>query len=329
MDFILCTTENHWRLLSRSMTWSKLHFQRSLAAMRGRRLLVCSREEIRWPRFHCGRDPNSPGRAETYRNETRICTRIPSIHCYPCSLHWTEHQRKSEHDVEESTPYLLEPKALKFLVPLPNSNTILADFILNSFSSVQSFSCVWLFAIPWTAACQASLSIMNSQSLFKPMSIKSLMPSIYLIFCYPLLLWPSIFPASEFFLIKSVLRIRWPKYWSFSFSISPSNEYSALISFMIDWFDLLVIQGTFKSLLQHHSSKASILHSAFFMFQLSHPYMITGKTIALTRWTFVGKVISLLFNMLSRFVIAFLPRSKCLLILWLIRIIRITVLPHR
>ena len=137
MDFILCTTENHWRLLSRSMTWSKLHFQRSLAAMRGRRLLVCSREEIRWPGFHCGRDPNSPGRTETYRNETRICTRIPSIHCYPCSRHWTEHQRKSEHDVEESTPYLLEPKALKFLVPLPNSNTILADFILNSFSLVQ------------------------------------------------------------------------------------------------------------------------------------------------------------------------------------------------
>ena len=138
---------------------------------------------------------------------------------------------------------------------------------------------------------------------------------IYLIFCHPLLLLPSIFLSIRIFSNESALCIRWPKYWSFSFSISPSNEYSGLNSFRINWFDRVLVQGTLKSLLQHHSSKASILqHSAFFMVQLSHPYMTTRKTIALTRWTFVGKVMSLLFNMLSRFVIAFLPRSKCLLI---------------
>jgi len=135
---------------------------------------------------------------------------------------------------------------------------------------------------------------------------------------HPLLLLPSIFPSLRVFSNESVLRIRWPKYWSFSFSISPSNEYSGLISFRIDWFDLFAIQGTLKNLLQHHSSKASILrHSAFFIVHLSHPYVTTGKTIALTRWIFVGKVTSLLFNMLSRLVIAFLPRSKLLLISWL------------
>ena len=144
------------------------------------------------------------------------------------------------------------------------------------------------------------------------------MPSNHLIFCHPLLLLPSIFPSIRVFTHESVLRIRWPKYWSFSFSISPSNEFSGLISFRIDWVDLLAVQGTLKSLLQHHSSKPLILQcSAFFTAQLSHPYMTTGKTIALTRWTFVGKVMSLLFNMLSRLVIAFLPRSKYLLISWL------------
>ena len=168
---------------------------------------------------------------------------------------------------------------------------------------------------PWTAACQSSLSITNSQSLLKFMSIESVMLSNHLI-CHPFLLPPSICPS--IFSNESVLFIRWPKYWSFSFSISPSNEYSGLISFRMDWLDILPVQGTLKSLLQHHSSKASILrHSAFFTFQLSHPYMTTGKTIALTRWTFVGKVMSLLFNMLSRLVIAFLPRSKRLLISWL------------
>ena len=147
------------------------------------------------------------------------------------------------------------------------------------------------------------------------------MSSSHLILCCPLLLLPSIFPSIRVFSSESVLPIRWPKYWSFTFSICPFNECSGLISFRIDWFELLAVQGTLKSLLQHHSSKASILqHSAFFMDQLSHRYMTTGKTIALTRWSFVGKVMSLLFNMLSRLVIAFLPRSKCLLISWLISI---------
>ena len=150
--------------------------------------------------------------------------------------------------------------------------------------SVQLLSHVQLFVTPWTAACQASLSITNSQSLIKLMSIKSVMPSNHLILCHPLLLLLSIFPSIRVFSSESVLRIRWPKYWSFSFSISPSNKYSGLISFTIDWLDLFAVQGTLKSLLQHHSSKESILrHSAFFIVQLSHPYMTTRKTMALTR----------------------------------------------
>ena len=150
------------------------------------------------------------------------------------------------------------------------------------------------------------------------MSIESGMPSNHLILCRPLFLLPSVFPSIRIFSNQSVLHIRWPKYWSFSFSLSPSNEYSGLISFRMDWLDLLAVQGTLRSLLQHHSSKASILQcSAFFMVQLSHPYMTTGKTIALTTQTFVSKVMSLLFNVLSRFIIAFLPRSKHLLISWL------------
>ena len=160
---------------------------------------------------------------------------------------------------------------------------------------------------------QASLSITNSQSLLKFMSIQSVMPSNHLILCHLLLLLLSIFPSIRVFSNELVLCIRWPKYWSFS--ISPSNEYSGLISFKIDWFDLLAVQGNLKSLLQHHSSKASIIRcSAFFMVQLSHPYMTMGKTIALTRRTFVDKGMSLVFNMLSRLVIALLPRSKRLLI---------------
>ena len=171
---------------------------------------------------------------------------------------------------------------------------------------------------PWTAACQASPSITNSQSLLKLMSIESVMPSNHLILCCSYLLLPSIFPSITVFSNESVLHIRWPKYWSFSFSISPSNEYSGLISFRMDWLDLHAIQGTLKSLLQHHSSKASILQcSAFFMVQLSHAYVTIRKTIALIRRTFVGKVMSLLFNMLSRLVIAFIRRSKHLLISWL------------
>ena len=185
-------------------------------------------------------------------------------------------------------------------------------------SSVQSLSCVQLFASPWTAACQASLSITNSKSLLKPMSIESVMPSNHLNLCCPLLLLPSIFPSIRVFSKESALHIRWPRYWSFSFNISPSNEHPGLISFRMHWLDLLAVQGTAKSLLQHLSSKASILwHSAFFIVQLSHPYMTTGKTIALTRQTFVDKVMSLLLNMLSRLVITFLQRSKHLLISWL------------
>ena len=171
---------------------------------------------------------------------------------------------------------------------------------------------------PWAAACQASLSFTMSQSLLKLMSIESMMPSDHLIFCRSLLLLASIFPSIRVFSNESILCIRWPKYWSFSFSITPSNEYSGLISFRIDWFDLHAVQGTLKSLLKHHSLKASILwHSAFFMVQLSHLYMTPGKTIALTRWTFVGKVMSLPFTVLSRLIIAFFPRSKRLLISWL------------
>ena len=167
------------------------------------------------------------------------------------------------------------------------------------FSSVQLLSLVRLFMTPWTAARQASLSITNSRSLPKFMSIESVMPSNHFILCCPLLL-PSIFPSIRVFSNESALRMRWPKDWSFSFNISPSNEHSGLISFRMDWLDLLAVHGTLKSLLQHHSSKASILWClAFFIVQLSHPYLTTGKTIALTSRTFVGKVMSLLFNMLS------------------------------
>ena len=175
----------------------------------------------------------------------------------------------------------------------------------------QSLSCVRLFATPWTTACQSSLSITNSRSPPKPLPIESVMPSNHLILCLLLLLLPSIFPSIMVFSNESILCIRWPKYCSFSFSISPSNEYSGLISFRMDWLNLLAVQVTLKSLLQHHSSKASILQlSAFFIVQLSHPYTTTGKTISLTRPTFVGKVMPLIFKMLSRLVITFLPRSK-------------------
>ena len=170
---------------------------------------------------------------------------------------------------------------------------------------------------PWTAARQASLSITNSRGLLKLMSIKLVMPSNHLVLCCPLILLPSVFPSIRVLSSELTLRIRWSKYCSFSFSISPSNEYSGLISFRMDCLYFLAVQETLKSLLQHHSSKASILQcSAFFMVQLSHLYMTTGKTIALTRQTFVGQVMSLLLNMLSSFVMAFLPRSKCLLISW-------------
>ena len=174
------------------------------------------------------------------------------------------------------------------------------------FSSVQSLSRIQLFETPWIPARQASLSITNSQSSLKLISIESVMPSSHLILCRPLLLLPSIFPSIRVFSNESALCMRWPKYWSFSFSICPSNEHPGLISFRMHWLHLLAVQGTLKSLLQHHSSKASILQlSAFFTVKLSHPYMTTGKTIAMTRRTFVGKVMSLLFNMLFRLVITF------------------------
>ena len=183
----------------------------------------------------------------------------------------------------------------------------------SRFRSVQSLSRVRLFATPWTAACQATLSITNSWNLLRLMSIELVMPSSHLILCRPLLILPSIFPSIRVFSSESALHIRWPKYWSFSFNISPSNEYSGLISFRMYWLDLLAVQGTIKSLLQHHSSKAPILRSSVFLtVQLTHPHTTTGKAIALTRWTFVGKEMSLLFNMLSRLVIAFLLRSKAL-----------------
>ena len=185
------------------------------------------------------------------------------------------------------------------------------------FSSVQ-LSRVQLLVTPWIAAHQASLSISNSRSSLRLTSIESVMPSSHLILCHPLLLLPPIPPSIRVFSNESTLRMTWPKYWSFSFSIIPSKEIPALISFRMDWLDLLAVQGTLKGLLQHHSSKASILQcSAFFIVQLSHPYMTTGKTIVLTRWTFVGKVMSPLLNMLSRLDITFLPRSKRLLISWL------------
>ena len=179
-------------------------------------------------------------------------------------------------------------------------------------------SCVQLFVTPWTTAHQAFLSFTISWSLLKLISIESVMPFNHLILCCPLLLLSSIFPSIRVFSNESVLHIRWPKYWSFSFSISPSDEYSGLISFRMDWFDLLAVQGTLKSLLQHCSSKASVLqHSAFFIIQLSHTYITTRKNIALSRQTFAGEVMSLLLNILSRLVITFLPRSKCLSMSWL------------
>ena len=228
----------------------------------------------------------------------------------------------------ESILMWFRPKALLHLKcnlpPKTRNKIILKDSVSHlhllegSVSSVQLLSHVQLFVTPWIAARQASLSITNSRSLLKLMSIKSVMPSSHLILL-PSPSLPATNPSSiRLFSNELTLHMRWPKYWSFSFSISPSNEHPGLISFRMDLLDLLAVQATLKSLLQHHSSKASILWcSAFFPVQLSHPYMTTGKNIALMRWTFVGKVMSLLFNMLSRLVITFLPRSRRLLVSWL------------
>ena len=210
-----------------------------------------------------------------------ICLFLLLENSRPLSLPW-----------EPWTPFSSSgtPDFLSTCLGIDFLNIKLKNFLPIKFSSVELPSHVWLFATPWTAARQASLSITNSQSLLKLMSIESVMPSNYLILCCPLLLLPPIFPGIRVFSKESVPCIRWPKYWSFSFSISPSNEYSGLISFRMDWLDLLAVQGTLKSLLQYHSSKASILwHSAFFIVRLPHPHMTTGKTIALTRWTLLAK----------------------------------------
>ena len=185
---------------------------------------------------------------------------------------------------------------------------------LNTFIVVQSLSCVKFFVTPQTVAHQASLFFTISWNLLKLLSTETVMPHNYLVLCHPLYLLPLIFPGSRVFSNESALHTRWPKYWSFSFIISPSNAYSGLISFRVDWLDLFAVQGNLKSLLHHHISKASILWHSDFVVQFSHPYMTTGKTIALTIQTFAGQVISLLFNMLSRLVMIFLPKSKCLLI---------------
>ena len=247
-------------------------------------------------------------------NEKRVYHCAAHLHRYlqgalinTGGLHWILPEAKRTTNTGGSFTVLV------LLLPLMSTWTI---WELHQFSSVTQL-CPALFN-PMTAAHQASLSIINSQSLLKLSSIESVMPSNYLILCRPLLLLSSIFPSIKVFSNESVLHIRRPKYWSFSFNISPFNEYSGLISFRIDGFELLAVQETLKSLLQHHSSKASILRrSAVFIVELSHLYMTTGKTVALTRRTFVSKVMSLLFNMLCRFIRAFLPKSKCLLISWL------------
>ena len=245
---------------------------------------------------------------------------LPHISMYPpreymCSPSWTPRPPPSPYHPSGSSQ-CTSPK-----LPVSCIEPGLAMIKFSEklqFSSVQSLSRVRLFATPWIAACQASLSITNSQSSLKLTSIKLVMPSSHLILCCPIFLLPTIPPSIRVFSNESTLHMRWPKYRSFSFSTIPSKEHPGLISFRMDWLDLLAVQGTLKSLLQHHSSKASILcHSPFFIVQLSHPYMTIGKTTALTKRTFVGKVMSLLFNMLSRLVITFLPRSKYLLISWL------------
>ena len=210
------------------------------------------------------------------------------------------------------------------------------DIISKQFSDLQSghvfvqlFSHLQFFMTSWTAACQASLSFTISWSLIKLMSIETMMPSNHLILCHPLLFLPSIFLSIRVFSNESTLCIRWPRYWSFSFRISLSNEHRGLFSFRMDWLDLLAVQGTLKSLLQHHSSSINSSVLSFTKVQLSHPNLTTGKTIALTRQTFVGKVMSLLLNMLSRLVITFLPRSKCLLISWLKSPSAVTLEPRK
>ena len=214
-------------------------------------------------------------------------------------------------------PYFIHSFFSKFLLEYSCFTTLCYFLLWVRHQSVQSLGHVWLSVTPWTAASQASLSITNSWSLLKLMFTESVMPSNHLILCHPLLLPPSIFPSIKVFSNESALCIRWPKDWSFSFNISPSNEHPGLISFRMDWLDLLAVQETLRSLFQHHSSKALILrHSGFFIVQLSHPYMTIGKTIALTRRTFVGKVMSLPFNMLSRLVMEKAMASHSSILAW-------------
>ena len=245
-------------------------------------------------------------------SRTPFPTSLPIHPCVP----WCFYPARDSSSFSDYTVFI------KFGGIISANNFLISSLVEISttimFSSVQSLSHVQLFATPGTAACQASLSITHSQNPSKPICIELVMPSNHLILCHPLLLLPSIFPSIRVFSKESALCIRWSKYWIFSFNMSPSNEHPGLISFRMGWLYLLAVQGTFKSLLQHHSSKTSILWcSAFFIVQLSHLYLTTGKTIALTRQTFVDKVMSLLFNMLSRLVLTFLPKSKCLLISWL------------
>ena len=245
---------------------------------------------------------NSPGQASTFREPWTS----------RCSSWIYKRQRKQR----SNSQYPLDHRKSKSSRKMSTSALLTTPKSLTVIISVAQVS--WLFATPQTAADQASLSITNSQSLFKFMSIELVMPPNHLILCHPLLLPPSIFPSIRVFSNESVLHIKWPKYCHFSFSISPSNEYSGLISFRMDWFVSLCSPGESQDSSPIPQFKASILQcSVFFIVQLSHPYMTTGKTVALTRWTVVGKVMSLNFNMLSRFVITFLSRSRRLLISWL------------
>ena len=239
--------------------------------------------------------------------QCRRCDRSRRLYPWVRKIPWGRKWQPHFSILAWEIPWTEEPRGLQSV----GSQRVWHD-LATQFSSVQS-----LFVTPWTSACQASLSIINSRSLHKPLCIESVKPSNHLVFCRPLLLLPSIFSSIMVFSNQSVFHIRWTKCWSFRFDINPSNEHSGLI-FRKDWLDLPAVQGILKSLLQHHSSKASILQwSAFFIVQFSHPYMTTGRNIALTRRTFVDNIMSLLFNMLSRLVITFLPSSKWLLISWL------------
>ena len=279
--------ETHLKLRDQQLNLGYIDFYVNRSSAPTKRHTVVERPKIR-PHVCCLQENHFRSR-DTYRLKVRK---------WETTFHAKENQRWNNTRIEKMNFKIKTYKIQRRI--LPNDQV--------QFSCSVVSDSLWP---PRTAAQQTSLSITISQSLLKLMPIESVMSSNYLILCHPLLLLSSIFPSITVFSKESVLHIRWPKYWSFSFSISPSNEYSGLIFFRMNWLDLLVVQRTLKSLLQHHSSKASILrHSAFFILQLWHPYMTTGKTVALTRRTFVGKVMSLLLNMLSRLIINSLPRRK-------------------